>query len=355
MIFHFYHVILNTGRVGVALNHGYMAVDMFFMLSGFVMAFTYQRCFLGGISLHKYIGFLYKRLSRIFPLYVFAVSIAVVLPYVGLAQPSTHTPSQLITNALMIQAWGLSGSIILPSWSTSTEFLGYLLFPILVIMTLRGSGPRGVVVGIACVALLVFVATRSDLDVSTNDRRGPLDIAVGTTVYPLLRCLSEFILGLLAYRATQVARIMRVAGWRFTADLLVLAIVGLLAVHGADLVIALLFIPLIISLATEASVTARLLGRPAIYWLGMISYSIYLMHIVVETAFDAPIQHVLKTMHVSQAYSLSHLAIVGLVIAISTLTFYGIEKPARNWFRTIAGLRRGAVEMNAGSGEAAGA
>ena len=174
-------------------------------------------------------------------------------------------------------------------------------------------------------------------------------------MYPLLRCLSEFALGLLAYRATQVAGIMHVAGWRFTADLLALAIVGLLVVRGDDLVIALLFIPLIISLATEASVVARLLGHPVIYWLGMISYSIYLMHAVVDVTFDVPIRHVLAAMHVPHAYSFSYLVTIGLVIVISALTFYGIEKPARNWFRMIAGLRRGAVEMNAGSGRAAGA
>ena len=254
----------------------------------------------------------------------------------------------------MIQSWDLSSSIVVPSWSISTEFLAYLLFPILIIMTLRGRGVRSVAVGIACLALLVFVGTRSDAVLSATDRKGPLDVAVGTTIYPILRCLSEFALGLLAYRATQVARIMRIAQWSFTADLLTLAIIGLLTVRGTDLMIALLFIPLIISLATEASVTARLLGRPVIYWLGMVSYSIYLMHMVVEIAFDAPIQHVLKSMRVSHAYSFSHLAVAGLVIPISALTYYGIEKPARNWCRMIAGLRRGAVEMNAGSGRAAG-
>ena len=76
VIFHFYHVILNKGRIGTALNHGYMAVDMFFMLSGFVLALTYQRDFLSRGSLRKHFNFLYKRLSRIFPLYIFALSIA---------------------------------------------------------------------------------------------------------------------------------------------------------------------------------------------------------------------------------------------------------------------------------------
>ncbi len=353
VIYHFYSGVADKGRVGIFINHGYMAVDIFFMLSGFVMALTYQRDFFDAISIRNHSAFLYKRLSRIFPLYVFALLTVLVFPYVGINTGSGFTLWQVTTNALMIQCWGLSGSIVVPSWSISTEFFAYLVFPILMAWTLRVGGARSITMGFACVVLLTFVAARSNSTVGVAGRKGPLDISVGTTMYPLLRCLSEFALGLLAYRATQVAKIMRVAEWRRTADLLALAIVALLAVRGADLVIALLFLPLIVSLAVEKSSTARLLGHPVIYWLGMISYSIYLMHTVVEMAVDAPIRHVLMAMHVPHAYSYGHLPIAGLVVIVSALTFYGIEKPARNWFRTVAGLSRGAIEMNAGLDKAA--
>ena len=57
VIYHFYFGVLNKGSAGVILSHGYMAVDLFFVLSGFVMALTYQDKFLGRYSFGSHISF----------------------------------------------------------------------------------------------------------------------------------------------------------------------------------------------------------------------------------------------------------------------------------------------------------
>ena len=59
------------------ISKGYLAVDMFFVLSGFVMAHVYRRAFSEGVGEH-YRGFLMARIARLYPLHVFILSLFVV-------------------------------------------------------------------------------------------------------------------------------------------------------------------------------------------------------------------------------------------------------------------------------------
>jgi peptidoglycan/LPS O-acetylase OafA/YrhL len=53
------------------IKRGYLGVDVFFVLSGFVMALSYGRCFKDRVTVSDYTLFMVKRLARIFPLYLF--------------------------------------------------------------------------------------------------------------------------------------------------------------------------------------------------------------------------------------------------------------------------------------------
>ena len=64
------YLIPAHGPVRAFVLHGYLAVDLFFVLSGFVMALNYQHLFEDGFSNQNYSIFLYKRLTRIYPLYI---------------------------------------------------------------------------------------------------------------------------------------------------------------------------------------------------------------------------------------------------------------------------------------------
>src|ERR1043165_7460847 len=140
--------IRGIGAVWVVIYHlfpgdlpviglGYQGVDLFFILSGFVLTLVHTKDFDGGYALSKYIRFLMLRLVRIYPLHitvliVFAVAV-LVLP--GFAQRYEHPDhfgiSQFITTALLVQNWRM-GNVSLwngPSWSLSAEWLGYIFFP----------------------------------------------------------------------------------------------------------------------------------------------------------------------------------------------------------------------------------
>jgi peptidoglycan/LPS O-acetylase OafA/YrhL len=115
--------------------HGYMAVSLFFVLSGFIMAYTYHADFaLRGVPAMP--SFLLKRAARILPLNT-AVVIAIVAA--GMASEvllgrnifydSANIVYDVLCNLLLLQGIGLGSNLNGPSWSISTEAVAYLLFP----------------------------------------------------------------------------------------------------------------------------------------------------------------------------------------------------------------------------------
>lgn len=76
-----------------------------------------------------------------------------------------------------------------------------------------------------------------------------------------------------------------------------------------------------------------------IFWLGEISYSIYLVHRPIESITRNPLVAILEKHHVPHAYTISGLLPLVLTLLVSAATFYGIEKPARNWSRRFMGSK----------------
>jgi peptidoglycan/LPS O-acetylase OafA/YrhL len=326
------------------IRHGYLSVDPFFVLSGFVMALTYGAAFAGEFSGEAYGGFLYKRLGRVYPLYLIASLVMLVLLLAGIVPGSHPSGATLAFNVFLAQAWGFADSIDSPGWSISTEFGAYLLFPVLVTFLLRGRLTRALLGIAAALATLAFIAARSidQLHQATGGahRSGPLDVFGAGTPYPLLRCVAGFALGLAAFRLAGLPSVRRAMGNRFIGDAIAAATIWALLVRGADLLIVPLFTALVIALPSEASATAKFLGSKSVYFLGLISYSLYLVHVPLKALLKVPLKILLDHMHVPFAQSVSGCLLLIPCVALAAITYYSIEKPARNWSRQIAGLRR---------------
>jgi peptidoglycan/LPS O-acetylase OafA/YrhL len=340
MLYHYSAGRILYGPARPILLHGYLAVDLFFVLSGFVMALNYGSAFARGFSSRAFLVFLHKRFGRVYPLYIVVTLAMAALAYtgsIGHGPPSTGT---LLSNVLLIQAWGFADSIGGPSWSISTEFAAYLLFPVLLAAVQGRRWAPSCIAAIACVAVLAFVASRTSTELNqisdgVAQRNGPLD-AVGTgTLYPLLRCLAGFMLGLLAFRIAQTEAAWRLLGRRYAGDVVMAAVVVLMAVPGSDVALVVLFVPLIAALAAENSLTARLLRGPVVHWLGAISYSIYLMHLLVSDLLEKSVLAKLNALHVPHAFSIAPVLVVVPTIVFSAASYYFIEEPARDLTRKL--------------------
>ncbi len=331
MLYHY----CRPASTGLLLKHGYLAVDLFFVLSGFVIALTYADTFHAGIRWPAYRDFLYKRLSRIYPLYLIMTLATMAAAMVG-GKPITITAKDWLANMLLISGWGVAPTIAAAAWSISVELAAYLLFPVLVLATLRPGRWGAIGIAGALGLLAAWLAGRSDLAANQLaaagfSRSGPLDLYSAGTALPLLRCLLEFTGGMLAYRLAVSGWLVRHGGRWLTDGMALLALV-LLALPGTDVAEAGLDALLVAGLYAGGSATSRLLAcRPA-HWLGVISYSLYLVHI--------PLQHKLQPRLVGlfawHGFLIGTVLTMVVTLLAATLAYRLIERPARRWLLQLA-------------------
>lgn len=310
------------------VRHGYISVDLFFVLSGFVMAMTYGRLFDTGFQWASFRKFILLRVARVWPLFaLMTLMTAALIPTVlGKRYYYEDVWHGLIPNLTMTQAWGLANSIVRPSWSISTEWAAYLVFPVLVVGALKGSWRRALLWGALAAGLLGLVAYGPLWFGQAARRTGPLDIAASYATGTMLRCLLSFFIGMVAYRFRTLIP--------SRAALLILCAALLLIIwRPSDLLLVGLFAALIMALSADEGPVARALSATPVYLTGAWSYAIYLIHDVVLFA-------VFRTL---PGYGLAlpgervHWLWMGiaLTLGLSALAHYAFEKPSRKALRDL--------------------
>ena len=172
-----FHVRLSTvslvgPEVTAFFDYGYLAVDFFFMLSGFVIWLNYADR-LRARRLAEVPAFLWRRLARIYPLHLFvlmgAVAFAIAHVVIGKPLPPRYDFADLPYHLLLIQTWGIGEMTMMwnvPAWSISCEFAAYLAFPLLA-MTVdwqRWHSAALVAMALAIAGLLHLLAMRAGVD-----------------------------------------------------------------------------------------------------------------------------------------------------------------------------------------------
>ncbi len=326
----------SQGPIPSLVPHGYLAVDFFFVLSGYIMCYTYLAAFQRqGWS--AYGDFLLRRAIRLMPL---NAAIALALISLGLCSTALigrnlfHGPIDLpidvISNLLMLQGLGLGKPISGPSWSVSVELLSYALFPVLIGGVFSPHRAWQALALLMSLAGLYVVASQTP----------HFDLAIESAPWGGVRCITEFTLGMLAYRWSCCSSMDRggdrqprnAAGiWlgsdRITAAVLLvcLVLVGL----RQDLLVALSFPFVIAAVAQNRGRVARALEHRWLYFLGVISYSLYLVH----DALRGVALELLRAFHplpLERPWALLFALLCSLaVIPFAWLTYHCIETPSR--------------------------
>ncbi len=281
-----------TSPVDQRFNHGYLAVDFFFLLSGFVIGYAYDERWGRGLRMRDFIK---RRLIRLHPMVVLGALLGAAAFFVqgsvrwnGEQVSTGMVLAALLCGLLLIPAWPGAGHEVRgngemyplngPGWSLFFEYLGNLLYMLL----LRRLPTRWL-------TLLVALTGAALAAFATGDLSGYGHLGVGWTLagsnFPggMLRLLFAFPAGLLLARRFRPVRI-RGAFWLCSlslAVLLAMPYVGSEQNHlfnGLyDTLSTLLLFPLLLWLgasghATDAA-TARICG-----FLGDISYPLYMVH-----------------------------------------------------------------------------
>lgn len=244
------------------LHRTYLGVDLFFLLSGFILMHVYAAGFAGGVDARQWGRFMVRRLARIYPLHLATLILTIVFARQGL---TADQPGLLLGNLTLIHAWGFwdDFSFNSPSWSVSCEFAAYLPFPVLAMAAMRRGG-LALMLGLSAtgLALLLWRGGGSvDLD------------AIGRN-WVLARALYTFPMGM------ALALLWFRAPLAFAA-LGPLAVVGMAGAIGAgapDVVVIFGFAALVLGTAHSGTWFGRLLVWRPLRILGDWSYGIYLLH-----------------------------------------------------------------------------
>ena len=306
------------------VRNAYLFVDFFFVLSGFVIASTYQERIAGGFSVGR---FMLLRLGRLYPLHL-----AVLAAFWAYDFPSADRAGTALSHLLLVHSLGEVQPTLwnVPSWSISTELMVYLVFALAVWGT-RGKIERYLAVALVALPIVIYVING---DMSATHRVG------------LLRCLYGFAAGAAAWHVFTRFRDRVPSGTAAEAWAIAAVLVFVMFFGREPLSIAApaVFAAIVLVFARQGGAVSRILTRRPFLFLGTVSYSIYMTHYfiarrAVEWVGFAKAQGIGVVNSLGSDRWAGDLALVcylAIVIAISAATYRFLEAPCRDWVRRVA-------------------
>ena len=322
-----YHVDLHAdfsahlGSAAGLIRRGYLGVDGFFLLSGFILARVHPEF---GRSTTGSLRFYGKRLARIYPVHLAVLVLLAAVAASGLAlgivphDPGRFSLAALGQDLLLIQGWGVANQLAwnYPSWSISTEWAGYLLFPAFCVAIARLRQIPAIILLILCAAVLAIVDHHFGQSLNL------------TFADSLWRFFPEFIAGILTARLAPEAAPH--APTRLLAGIGVAAVIGALLLRADTLVVAALWL-LITSLAMRADNGQKPIfpSLPLLRFLGILSYAFYMSFATVELFLAQLYGH--EGWNPADRKWLYALAMTALTFVLALTLHHLVEKPSRQF------------------------
>ncbi|WP_061028738.1 acyltransferase [Bradyrhizobium sp. CCH5-F6] len=322
-----FHLKLIDPGISPAWNGSYgLFVDMFFILSGFVISYSYPSTSTG---LRSYARFLVRRIARIYPLHLLTLLTFAALALVGISGPTSHASwLDFIQNLFLVQAWGVTDHLSFnsPAWSISAELFCYFLFPLFVLLAGRISPLMLAIIvalsyGILAHAHLPIWQERSQMYGATFD-------------FGILRALPSFLNGILLTVLFRLSSDYRKKPVAFAGIALFAVSILVLNVYAKPDLAIILFSLAILVTATGESAFARFPGSDWLGRLGNTSYAIYMVHEVLLILLFKPAWHFFGL----QPGMFPVFALVCCIVltVVADVTYHYVEDPARKLINRLA-------------------
>lgn len=337
VVFHIFETH-STSHLDQIINHGYLAVDFFYLLSGFVIGYAYDDRW-GKMTVK---GFFKRRLIRLHPMVVMGMVIGAIGFYfqAGSVFPAiSQTPVwkllfiMLIGFTLLpvpvsmdIRGWQEMHPLDGPGWSLFYEYVANILYALFIRKFSKKA--LSVLVFIAGCALIHLAVTGNNGDIIGGWSITPKQIHIG-----LSRLMYPFFAGLLLSRISKLSNIKNAF---FICSVMIIVFLSIPRIGGKEHVwmngiydsFCVIFIfPLIVYVGASGDVKGKFASKLCKF-LGDISYPIYITHYPLIYTYTAWVGE--KKIPFSQSWPVALLLLISAIaIAYACLKLY--DEPVRKW------------------------
>jgi peptidoglycan/LPS O-acetylase OafA/YrhL len=339
VIFHIFETH-STSHLDQIINHGYLAVDFFFLLSGFVIGYAYDDRW----SKMTIGGFFKIRLVRLQPMVIMGMIVGAVLFYFQDSSmfPNIHNVPVWkmllcmvigftlipVTPSMDIRGWQEMHPLDGPAWSLFFEYIANILYALFIRRFSKTL--LSIFVFLAACFLIHLALTSPNGDVIGGWSFDATQLHVG-----FARLLYPFFAGLLLFRISKLTQVKHAFLWCSLLVVFFLAMprIGVsehLWMNGLYDSMTIIFIfPLIVYLAASGEIKGRS-AKKICKFLGDISYPIYITHYPIIYIYTGWVSN--HKVPFSEAYPVALLVIISsIVLAYTYLKLY--DEPVRIWLK----------------------
>lgn len=330
VLFHYWPK-LDVGFTPAIAAKGYLGVEAFFVLSGFILCHVYLSGF--GEGRFRYGDFLWNRLARVYPLHLATLVGVGAMAFAGAmaglnVDPNILSWKALPANLLLVHAWGFApvAGWNHASWSISAEWFAYLTFPAFAFAAWKlRTRPVAAVLGALTFIALLYPAFQA---------LAGFPLTEATIQWGALRIVPCFAFGCALHALWRSDRFpTRLGG--YGAALLGMVTLGAVQFSAPDLVIVMLLGGLIFMLASLAKGGFEFAGQSVFVYLGEISYSTYMICIPWKIL---AINAATKALNIEgdKLPLFVWVSIVAALVPLSAISYHVIESPCRERMKTWA-------------------
>jgi peptidoglycan/LPS O-acetylase OafA/YrhL len=330
---------LGTGHLDIIVNHGYLAVDFFFLLSGFVIGYAYDDRW------HKMsIGSFFKRrIERLQPMVILGMTLGAIGFYYtdSTLWPLIHTVPLWkmllvlfvgytilpVALSLDIRGWQEMHPLNSVGWSLFFEYIANILYAVWIRKFTKTA---------LAVLVLISAIALAHLAISNGDVSGGWTLNIEQVRIGFTRTMYPFFAGLLLARVIKPTRIKNAFLW---CSILIAMVLYMPRIGGAghlwmngvyESFCIIVVFPLIVYLGASAVVSTITENRICKF-LGDISYPLYLVHYPIVYFYVAWISNH-KGITIVQAWPNALLVLIAsIALAYVSLKWY--DEPVRKWLR----------------------
>lgn len=334
------------------INEGFVIIDLFFAFSGFLMFTLYQGKITDQASCK---AFMQRRFARLYPIHLFMLLVflgfavlRVLAHKVGIAEheageilPFSAGAAEgwgsLLSHLTLTHSMGLHDSLTFnfPSWTISVEFFAYFVFMAMMVRTPpRKTWHFGLIAGLIGLTYFGLSRVKPNMDITYD--------------LGFFRCLGGFFTGVLAAwlhrrlknkRAKDTPPNVALATCVEIVTLILSALFVLYCTGKLQFFVAPVMLLFIIVFARDGGLVSRFMSLPLFRYLAKISYSVYMVHVIIAIGFAIIGTRIFPEQLVVGDYAnglwgdFYNIPYLFCVIGVSHLTWKFIEVPGGKFLR----------------------